>query len=450
MPKEAHTANERSVRLIVGAVCLFLYLPFLYLYGFKYSFIPHVDFPSFYWGAEVALHEQRSPYGADAFSGAETDLEQIVFPYLYPPPSLLLFWPFTLTDYESAKLAMLRINHVTVLLLAWLLLARLARLDVRTTVGAALFLFFVTYFLGFLPIATNLNHGQVNLIALLLVCLSWLALRERRRPALVGLPLGVAMLLKTYPVLFLALLVFKRQFRALGWALGAVLAATAVAYGTLPGAAWSDWFTHVLPTGGYGALPYGLFSPATPHNQSINGFALRLFSSNEFTPTVHPAPEVARLFAYALSGLVAGTTLLLNFLARHRRDLLDLEFSLLLLMMFLVGPLSWDHHVVFALPAVVIVMLHLWWLGRVTLLGAIALPSAFLLAWHNPYFFNSLAHHTTLYVLAMSMKFYAAMAYWALGSGLLAWYLWRGRTAISEHDLRRAQLHVLPGHGARR
>lgn len=439
--------RDRSTLLVLGALLLFLYLPFIYLYGFRYTLINHVDFPSFYFGAEAAFTEHRSPYGPDAFRAAEETLDQIVFPYLYPPQSLLFFYPFTLAaGYESAKIAMLWLNHLTFLVLAWLLLARLTRPDLRTTEGVLLFAALAIYLLNFRPVLTNFNHGQINLVVVALVCVAWLALRERWRPAAIGVPMGVAILLKTYPLVFLPMLLLKRQYRALAWVSVVLIVSTIISIWVLPAQAWTEWIARVMPTGGYGQLPYGLFSPATPHNQSINGFTLRLFSANEFTPVVYPSGMLAKVAPYIIVALIAGATMLLNVLARRRHDLLDLEFSVLLLMMFMVGPLSWDHHVVFALPAAMIIVLHLWRQRALFLLGLVALPSAFVLAWDNPYFYSSLSSRPVLYVLAMSMKFYAVLAFWLIGSGLLYWHVRHTAAEFDGRKLRaRARLRLLPG-----
>lgn len=417
--------NRRATQALLLAAFVFIYLPFLYFYGFRYTQVQHVDFPSFYWGARVAFFDGLSPYGPLAFGGAQAQLDQIVWPYLYPPPSLLLFFPFSALPYGYAKMAMLALNHALFLALGYMLLYRLRMLNVslKTGFGVAVLLFFTLYLVSFRPFATNLNHGQINMLVLALVLVTWLELKERARPFFVGAPLAVAILLKTYPVLFLPLLLFKRQYHAFAWVVAIGAVATVLSYFLLPAETWPEWIAKVLPSGGYGEIPWGLFSPAAPQNQSINGFAFRLFMENEFTKTIYHDPALVKITAYILAGIVTAVTLYLCYrasrLAPRDPEVLDLEFSLALAMMFLVGPLSWDHHVVYALPAAMLVLYRLIVAGRMATLVLFALPSAFFIAWDMPHHFNSFEDFVPLAVLAMSLKFYAIVTLWAIGVAML-------------------------------
>ena len=132
----------KSARLFILLGFVFLYLPFLYLYGVKLAGEPHTDFPSFYFGAQVALIEHASPYAPDAFDGAQAALGQRIFPYLYPPPSLPLFYPFTLVDYETAKLLMLGLNYLVLLDWLYFLLFKILQLELKTATGIAAAFFF--------------------------------------------------------------------------------------------------------------------------------------------------------------------------------------------------------------------------------------------------------------------------------------------------------------------
>lgn len=426
MQLESPLVNGRvATKTLILSAFVFIYLPFLYFYGFRYALLPHVDFPSFYWGARVAFFDGLSPYGPLAFGGAQAHLDQIVWPYLYPPPSLLLFFPFATMSYGAAKLVMLALNHALFLGLCYLLLYRLRLINasLKTAFGVAVLLFFVGYLIAFRPFATNLNHGQINMLVLALVLVSWLELKERARPFLVGAPLAVAILLKTYPILFLPLLLFKRQYHALAWVVAIGAVATVMSYFVLPATAWPEWIAQVLPSGGYGEIPWGLFSPAAPQNQSINGFAFRLFMENEFTQTVYHNPALVKITAYILAGFVTAATLWVSYrasrIAPRDAEAIDLEFSLALVMMFLVGPLSWDHHIVYALPAVMLVLYRLILAGKTATLVLFALPSAFFLAWDMPHFFNSFSDITVLAVLVMSIKFYAIVTFWIIGIVML-------------------------------
>lgn len=422
--RELFARTDGWTRFFVIALLLFFYVPFVYKYGFKYLHIEHVDFPSFYWGARVALVFHHSPYMDDAFYPYERILDQHIWPFLYPPASLLLFYPFTWFGYETAKHLMLVLNHLAFLAVVYLLLVRLklVAFDLSRAAGVALFVFLVTYLLFFRPVVMNLNHGQINLIVLTLLGFAWARMKEHKPPAATGVLVGFAVLLKTYPLLFLPMLVLKRRYAVLGYTLLVLAVAHAVAYLALPHVVWSDWFNWVLPYGGYGREPANLFPPAEPNNQSLNGFAARLFIPNVLTAHVFDDPALGRLLAYALAAIMIGATYLAIYLAeRRRRDATDLEFALLLMVMFAVGPFSWIHHLVYALPALFLLVGYAIAHERKLLLGGVLLPIAFVMGRNLPFDFPSLERLGGPLALALgeSLRLYAVLALWLFALVLL-------------------------------
>lgn len=419
----------RHPRHVLLLAVVLIYLPFFYLYGVKLAGIEHVDFPSFYFAAQLAFDQHTSPYAPDVLARA-AGLDQRIYPYLYPPTSLPFFYPLTLFDYETAKRLMLGINHIVLLGWTYFFLCKVLRLELKTTTGMAAAFFFLIYLGSFDAVITNLDHGQVNLIVIAALSVSWYAL-QRERPHLAAGSLAIAIVLKTYPVLFLPLLLRRGRYRTLAWVgvwlLGFVVLATA----TLPVEVWRDWAVNVAPTGGYAQTPDGLFSPARAANQSINGFVSRLFLPNEFHFTPFPDPQLARLAAYALAILIVGASLLLIFSAARLPQparVLDLEFALVLLMMYLVAPLSWFHHLIYVLPAVFVALYRLLPWERSYLWMAVAAGSALLLAWDLPYGYPSLGE-SLAGTLMISLKFYAVAGLWTYTAWRLHWAIRRARDA---------------------
>jgi len=400
------TRGEGRLVAVLGAL---LYLPFAFARGWHYWPIPHTDFPSFYFPAAAALGGGASPYSAEVIDAAAQQLGQQVFPFLYPPPALLLLAPLTWLEYEAAKIALLVVNHLVILALVYVLVFRILRLTVaqRFTLVALAYLFL------FEPVAITLDHGQVNLLALLCVCLAWLALREDRHPALVGIPLAAAILLKTYPALLLILLLVHRRYRAAAWSIGALVVVSIASLLFLPASLWSEYLTQVAPTAGYGQVPHLLFSPAAPWNQSINGLTARLFLDVEPYAALLPSVALARVIPYVLcAGLLAAAVALCVLGGRRREpaEALDLQFSLLLLTMFLVAPLSWEHHLVLVLPAALIaVQRAVAPRGCPVWLAVVAL-AAVILAWDLPLESPQIA--AGVVSLGISIKLYAVFALW--------------------------------------
>ena len=418
------TANR--TRLALGLIFLFLYVPFLIDNGFHAARIDSTDLPSFYYASEAAFERDASPYRPAAWHRLQRQLGQTVFPYLYPPPSLLFFLPFSWLSYQEVKVAVLVANHLSMLVLLYLLLFRIftvmrpvAPPDRRPDggqpgtflVGWIVLPLLLLYVLQFHPVAVTLDHGQINLTVLVLLALFWVALRERRPGALTALPLAGAILLKTYPALFVPLLLARRRWRTAAWTAVYSAGAAAVAWAALPRQAWRDWFGSVLPTGGYAEAPMGILSPAMPWNQSINGFTARLFLHPDYA--LLPSPLLAKVVPLVLSTAVVGVLawLAVRLSARQETRYLNDEFVTVLLSMFLIAPLSWEHHLVFVLPAAMLALIQLV-TGRLSLRAALGVGVvAFVLAWPMAFLFR--IRDAGPLGLLVSLKFYAVVALWA-------------------------------------
>jgi hypothetical protein len=198
---------------------------------------------------------------------------------------------------------------------------------------------------------------------------------------------------------------------------------TLVSLVVLPHGTWGGWWNSVLPTGGYGNIPFHLFTPAIPWNQSINGFTARLFLNPDYALTIDSAP--ARWVPTVLVGFVLGALAWANLRLnrRARNTWLDEEIVVVLLSLFLIAPLSWEHHLVFVLPAALLALIHLLE-GRLTVAAAIPVGlAAGLLAWPLTYVFQ--IRDEGALSLLISLKFFATVALWVYFMILL----WRARSA---------------------
>ncbi len=419
-------------RLAILLVFLLLYVPFVTLNGFQMADERSIDLPSFYFAADVTFNDHESPYRVGAWDDLQKQLQQKVFPFLYPPPSLLFFWPFSWFSYDQVKTGLLVVNHLGFLYLLYLLLFRILKLpslwkraqNDESDFPPWLFLaVLVLYALVFHPIAVTMNHGQVNILVMVQICLFWVWLREGKHPAVTALPLAMAIILKTYPVIFLPLLLIRRQYLVAAWAMGYTVTMTLVSLVVLPHGTWGDWMNSVLPTGGYGKIPYHLFSPALPWNQSINGFTSRLFLHPDYAVTVNAAAArwVPSVLAVLVIAALVWVSLRLNKKAPNTFG--DEEIALVLTTVFLVAPLSWEHHLVFVLPAALFAVIHLLE-GRLSIGPAIAVGlAAGIVAWPLKYLFEIQGQGALN--LLVSVKFFAAVVLWAF----LLIRLWRPRPA---------------------
>ncbi|HEX8286204.1 MAG TPA: glycosyltransferase family 87 protein [Pyrinomonadaceae bacterium] len=394
-------------------VCLFvlLYVPYLYQQGYQRVFQSPGDFPTLYWGAKAVFDEGRSPYVDGAFDEVARREQRRIFPYLYPPPSLLLFYPFSTVTYDAAKVCLLGASHVCLLVILYLLFFRIAPFEPLPGppgLAAALMTVFV---LNYYPVADNFAWGQINLIVLALVCFSWLALKRGGHALSVAVPLSLAILLKTYPVLLLPLLLVRKRYGAAAAVVGLLMLYTLAAWLVLPSQLWGDWARNVMPTGGYGLRPFNLFLPAEPWNHSINGFLI-FVDDRTHTLLGMPTRWLTRPLTYLVAGAVAAATVGFSYFSVRRgtgAKTLDLEFALFLLMMFLVAPLSWEHHLVYALPAALFAIDFLL-RGRVRAPAVAVVAALFVLAWDFPRDEMFLIKGPLAFVNAV--KFFAAFGLW--------------------------------------
>lgn len=425
-PAGSRRILAQKARLILGLVFLFLYVPFVTDNGFRAVDRRNVDLPSFYYAADTTFNDQGSPYRSSAWQPIQRELGHQVLPFLYPPPALLLLAPLGQLPYAEAKVAMLVVNHLSVLVLLYLLLFRIFTVplpdpardpDDRNFVRWLMLPLLVLYTLQFHPLMVTLDHGQINLTVLVLLCLFWLGARERGPAALIALPLAGAILLKTYPALFLPLLVIRRQGKVAAWAGGYVAGAAALSWLVLPRQAWTDWLELVLPTGGYASTPYHLFSPAMPWNQSLNGFTARLFLHPDYALGIHPL--LARLIPAILALLILAV---LCWLARRLSRFPGIgsvndEFVFVLLSIFLVAPLSWEHHLVFVLPAALLALIHVITGRTGRSMTVLVGTSVFLMAWPMAFLFK--IEKQGLLNLLISLKLFAVVGLWGYFLGRL-------------------------------
>jgi alpha-1,2-mannosyltransferase len=329
-----------------------LYGRFIVLYGFQYMNIANVDLPSFYAASVIVFNNHASPY-------IPVNLQfvpyQYVFPWLYPPPSLLLFFPLSALTYRNACLALLVLNQILIVLLVWVIPLYLLRLSPQQHFPS--FALCIALTLTFHPCVVTLNHGQVNIILLVLLLFFWL-LARRKLAILAGFCLAIAILLKTYPMIIVPLLYLIRRKHEALWTVAWVILATIIALSVLPNMVWHDWLAGVFPTGLYGGSPIGLSSPAAIENQSLNGYFARDFSVSKWSHPLFINPILGSI----LTWLAAGVMTAISAIAAWRssvispKDCLDRMLLVALPLIYLIAPFSWEHHLVYLLPTILLLL----------------------------------------------------------------------------------------------
>jgi len=181
------------------------------------------------------------------------------------------------------------------------------------------------------PVAMTLFFGQINLVLLALV-VGDLALPDRITGK--GIGIGLAAGIKLTPLIFIPYLLFTRRAKAA--AVSALTFAVTVGLGSalLPHASAVYWGGKITRLG---SNHFHL------DNQSLNGVILRL---------THAGPDAhAYWLAAAVVVGIAGLTTSIR-ASRHGHELLGLVACASTGL--LVSPVSWSHHYVYVVPALVL------------------------------------------------------------------------------------------------
>lgn len=288
-------------------------------------------------------------------------------PFTYPPLAAIGFCPFAWLGLPTASVA---ITLTTLALLLTSTMIVLTRLDVWSTSRAApgpawlrrwwLAAFIVAAAAIWLePIKSNFAFGQINVVLMTLViadCVPRRTLWPR------GLVLGLAIALKLTPAVFLLYFLLRREGRAALTAVASFIAASLAGFVLAWHDSWEYWTDTVRNTDRIGV-------PSLNTNQNVAGALARLgLGDNErFLPWV-----IACLLV--LAAAVWATRRVL------RADEPLLAVVCIALFGLVVSPVSWSHHWVWMLPAVLVTGV-LAWRRRNAPLAAVSAAGVALMVW---------------------------------------------------------------------
>lgn len=324
-----------------------------------------IDVDVYRMGGQAWL-DGRPLYADGAMFQTQGDLE---LPFTYPPLAAALFSPFALLTLNGASVA---ITAITLLLLLVSTVILLTRLDVwpttritgesalvrRCWLAAAIVAPAVIYLE---PIRSNFDFGQINVVLMTLVIADCV---PRRTPWPRGLLLGVAIALKLTPAVFLLYFVLRRDTRALLVTGASLIAATLIGVALAWRDSWEYWTSTVRNTDRIGNATLNT-------NQNITGALARLGLG-----------EGERFVLWTVACFaVLGLTV---WAARRALRAAQPVLALICVAMFglVVSPVSWSHHWVWALPAVLVTAVLAIRLRHVAL-GIVAAAGIALMVW-NP------------------------------------------------------------------
>ena len=270
-------------------------------------------------------------------------------PFTYPPLAAAVFAPFAWLSLEAASATITVLTFALLLVTTMIVLTRLRVWEQSNALGgpawrrrcwlsAAIVAPAVVYLE---PLRSNFEFGQINVVLMTLVVADCV---PRRTPWPRGLLLGLAIALKLTPAVFLLYLLLRKDNRALLTSIASAVVATIIGFVMAWSDSWEYWTETVRDTDRIGTATYLT-------NQNIAGTLARLGIAE--TPR----------FVIWLVACFAILALTVWAIRRILRDSSDAEvgsgrpvLALICNAMFglVVSPVSWSHHWVWGLPAVLV------------------------------------------------------------------------------------------------
>jgi hypothetical protein len=295
------------------------------------------------------MRDMATQIGGERYSTiiSNTFLEHYPSTATHPPSDAFygLRWtPFSFSEVRLLYVAETVLLYLASLLLLWLTLRSMARRRLHWVFPTALFAFFM-------PARLVLDDGQVTLhIFFLMLVVFWAF--SRGRDGIAGIALGLNIMTKMVPGLFLIYFIWKREWRVVVFTLATIVILVLL---TLPWSGinmWVEYFTRILPAS----------SPGTGHihNQSLAGLINRLMlgdTANHIVRNV-PAVRAVSLLTTALVVTLAAYLTKGKLASRHSLRF-GLEYSLWLTALTLISPISWFHYFAWLLLPITILLLAL-------------------------------------------------------------------------------------------
>jgi len=270
--------------------------------------------------------------GNSLYDYAQFDPVNGLLGFTYPPVAAMAMYPMTALGWRwVVVLSNLGVLLATagLVLLALRERLRLRGLGLAMATGAGCAVAFCLQ-----PISQTAAYGQVNTFLALLVAFDVLVLVPRKS-RWAGMCIGLATAIKLTPAIFLVYLVLDRRWRALRVSLSTAATTTIIAAIWAPAITW-QYFTSLL----WDPSRVGL--PDNTANQSINGTLARLSAG---------APPDKVLWAVcSLLALLVGSRRIWQ--ALNAGDIL-VAMTICGFLGVLISPVSWLHHAVWVLPAMV-------------------------------------------------------------------------------------------------
>ena len=349
--------------------------------------------------------------GGDLYSWYANPAQHL-WPFTYTPLAAWVIAPLTWMSYQSATVLLI---VATPLCAAVTTYAVLRRLGVGSWMAHTLSPWLALIgVIALEPFPKTMEYAQVNaiLMALVAVDLFLVPQRSRWRGALSGLAAAI----KLTPAVAILVLLARREWRAAATMAGSAVGLTLLAALAAPAESWEFFTSAMWDPGRAGFADYS-------GNQNLKGAIAR------------GLPESAWNLTWAVCSLLAvvAAWLLCRRLDRLRgagdaaegpgQDdglVLSLQISVVMVLGLLISPISWSHHWVWCLPALMSVAAATWrW--RSTALGVAGAAGFLVFVLAMQWWFpeqNHVEQNWPTWAKAVGSSY----TWWALGCGAVLWW----------------------------
>jgi hypothetical protein len=338
--------SRRGLTLSLSLSLLILLIYLIQMYGKAYRENGY-DFTSYLLSSEAF------------FAGTNHYQTGGPFPFIYPLFLCVVLFPLASLPYWFSNAVWFSLN-VSALYLSTLVLLKLYLDSLSYKEITALFL--VPFVILTNVFQNNLLNGQVNFIVLLL-CVLFLKYFVESRKLLATFFLSAGISIKITPLILIVYLIARREFVYVG----IVLASSIFLIFGLPYAIAGEktvvWYSQYIQS--------FLFHSIATDGVASNGFTFSITSMVRFL-----LPSMSKLLSLMIAGLISIVPIIWVQFTSHRNVTSEqtLFFSLYLLAVPLISPMSETHHLISLFPAASIVTLAMllhskrhWQIGILTL-----------------------------------------------------------------------------------
>ena len=343
---------------------------------------------------------------------------QHLWPFTYTPLAAWVIAPLTWMSYQSATVLLIVATPLCAAVTAYAVLKRLA-VAPRMARGLAPWLALIGV-IALEPFPKTMEYAQVNAILMALVAVDLFLVPEcsRWRGALSGLAAAI----KLTPAVAILVLLARREWRAAATMAGSAVGLTLLAALAAPAESWEFFTSAMWDPGRAGFADYS-------GNQNLKGAIARGLPESAWNPTWAACSLLAVAAAWFLCRRL-GRLQVTSEADDEAGLVLTLQVGVVMVLGLLVSPISWSHHWVWCLPALMSVGVATWrW--RSTALGLAAIAGVLVFVLSMQWWFPEQNH------VEQNWPFWAKVVgssytWWALGCGSALWWASGRRSRAAE------------------